>query len=45
MTAADLELVCAIVDSMPSEQSALVLQAMDSNIAAKITKRMLAKNE
>lgn len=45
MTAADLELVCAIVDSMPSEQSALVLQAMDSNIAAKITKRMLAKDE
>lgn len=43
MTSADLDMVCSILDSMDSEQSGLILQAMDSNVAAKITKRMLAK--
>lgn len=44
MTSADLDLVCAILASMDTEKSALILQEMDSNVAAKITKRMLAKD-
>ncbi len=43
MTSADLELVCAILESMDSEQSGLILEAMDSNVAAKVTKRMSSK--
>lgn len=44
MTSADLDLVCAILESMDSEQSGLILEAMDSNVAAKITKRMLSQD-
>lgn len=44
MTSADLDMVCSILDSMDSEQSGLILAALDSNVAAKITKRMLSKD-
>ena len=44
MTSADLDLVCAILESMDSEQSGLILEAMDSNVAAKVTKRMLSED-
>lgn len=44
MTSADLDMVCSILDSMDSEQSGLILAAMDSNVAAKITKRMLSRD-
>lgn len=43
MTSADLDLVCQILSCMPSENSALIMEQLDSNIAAKITKRTLAK--
>lgn len=42
MTSADLELVCAILENMDSEQGGLILEAMDPNVAAKVTKRMSA---
>lgn len=44
MTSADLDLVCSILDSMDSEQSGLILEAMDPNVAAKVTKRMLDRD-
>lgn len=43
MTSADLDMVCEILSCMPTENSALIMQELDSNIAAKITKRTLAK--
>lgn len=43
MAAADLDLVCAILSSMDSEESALIMQELDPNVAAKITKRGLSK--
>lgn len=42
MSSADLDMVCAILKNMKTEASALILQELDSNVAAKITKRMLA---
>lgn len=42
MSSADLDLVCAILKNMKTDASALILQELDSNVAAKITKRMLA---
>ncbi|MCI8409245.1 MAG: hypothetical protein HFJ09_08265 [Lachnospiraceae bacterium] len=42
MTSADLDMVCAILKNMKTEASALILQELDANVAAKITKRMLA---
>lgn len=42
MSSADLDLVCAILKNMNTEASALILQELDSNVAAKITKRMLS---
>lgn len=44
MTAADLDMVCAILDEMKADKSGAILAAMDSNIAAKVTKRMLSKD-
>ena len=44
MTSADLDMVCDILAAMDPEQSALILQELDSNVAAKVTKRMLARN-
>ena len=44
MTSADLDLVCEILDCMDAEKSSLILQEMDSNVAAKITKRMLSRD-
>ena len=41
MTSADLDMVCQILAEMDPEKSALILQSMDSNVAAKITKRMI----
>ena len=43
MASADLDLVCAILKNMKTEASALILQELDSNVAAKITKRMSAE--
>lgn len=43
MAAADLDLVCGILSNMKAEQSAAIMQELDSNVAAKITKRMLSK--
>lgn len=43
MSAADLDLVCGIMTNMKPEQSAAIMQELDSNVAAKITKRMLAR--
>lgn len=42
MTSGDLDMVCAILKNMNTEASALILQELDSNVAAKITKRMLS---
>lgn len=44
MSSADLDLVCGILKNMKAEQSALILQELDSNVAAKITKRMLSED-
>lgn len=44
MISADLDLVCSILENMDSEECGLILEAMDSNVAAKITKRMLSKD-
>lgn len=43
MASADLDLVCAILSSMDTEASALIMNELDSNVAAKITKRELSK--
>lgn len=44
MTAADLDLVCAILDQMDAEKGGAILAAMDSNVAAKITKKMNSRD-
>lgn len=44
MSSADLDLVCAILASMDTENSALIMQELDANVAAKITKRGLSKD-
>lgn len=44
MSSADLDLVCAIIESMDEEAGALILQELDSNVLAKITKRMLSED-
>lgn len=43
MAAGDLDMVCAILESMKPAKSALIMAELDSNVAAKITKRMLSK--
>ena len=43
MSSADLDLVCGILSNMDAEQSGLIMQELDSNVAAKVTKRMLSE--
>lgn len=44
MASADLDLVCAILSSMDTEASALIMNELDANVNAKITKRGLSKD-
>ena len=44
MASADLDLVCAILSSMDTEASALIMNELDANVTAKITKRGLSND-
>lgn len=42
MTSDDLDMVCAILKNMKTDASALIMQNLDANVAAKVTKKMMA---